>query len=208
MLTKKCAQCSFWENHKDNEGYVEFMMKHESECLINHVGSAGKMECDGIVSCFESSIETHKLCYTEYLGDGDSKSYSFVVEKNPYPDKPVQKLECVGHIQTRVGARCRKMKQAGNFKNIYSEVLDSKKRKRKKMLRLTDKDINKLQNYFGIAIRDSNAKTVYELKKAIAAVLYHCSDAETIGKRHQFYPTIETTWCKYQLVLLKGHRFM
>ena len=82
VITKKCAQCSVWENHKDNEGYVEFMMKHESECLINHVCSAGKMECDGIVSCFESSIETHKLCYTEYLGDGDSKSYSLVVEKN------------------------------------------------------------------------------------------------------------------------------
>ena len=155
------------------------------------------MECDGIVSCFESSIETHKLCYTEYLDDGDSKSYSLVVEENPYPDKPVQKLECVG-------ARCRKMKQAGKFKNIYSEVLESKKRKRKKMLRLTDKDINKLQNYFGIAIRDSNAKTVYELKKAIAAVLCHCSDAETIEKRHQFCPTIETTRCKYQVDIIKG----
>ena len=58
-------------------------MKHESECLINHVGSAGKMECDGIVSCFESSVATHKLCYTEYLGDDDSKAYSLVVAKNP-----------------------------------------------------------------------------------------------------------------------------
>ena len=22
VLTKKCAQCSFWENHKDSDGYV------------------------------------------------------------------------------------------------------------------------------------------------------------------------------------------
>ena len=81
VLTKKCSQCSLWENHKDNEGYVEFMMKHESECLINHAGSAGKMECDGIVSCLESSIETHKLCYTEYLGDGDSSRIHWLLRK-------------------------------------------------------------------------------------------------------------------------------
>ena len=75
------------------------------------------------------------------------------------------------------------------------------------MLRLTDKDINKLQNYFGIAIRDTNVETVYELKKAIVAVLYHCSDAETIEQRHQFCPPTETTWCKYQLDLIKGTSF-
>ena len=109
------------------------MRKHESECLINHVGSAGKMECDGIIPCFESSVPTHKLRYAEYLADGDSKSYSLVVANNPYPDKPVQKLECVGHIPKRVGSRCRKMKQDGMFKNIYSEDFDAKNKKRKKL---------------------------------------------------------------------------
>ena len=44
---------------------------------------------------------------------------------------------------------------------------------------------------------------MYGLKKAIAAVLYHCSDAETIEQRHQFCPPTET-WCKYQLDLIKG----
>ena len=89
--------------------------------------------------------------YIEYLGDGDTKSYALVVEKDPYPGKPVKKLECVGHIQKRVGARCRKMKQEGTFKNVYTDEVDPKTKK-KKLLRITDKDINKLQNYFGIGI--------------------------------------------------------
>ena len=105
VLTKKCAQCSSWDNRKDSNEYNEFLITHESVCLINHIGSAGKMECDGIVACFESSVESRELQYAEYLGDGDSKTYALVVQKNPYPGQPVNKLECVGHIQKRVGSR-------------------------------------------------------------------------------------------------------
>ena len=45
--------------------------------------------------------------------------------------------------------------------------------------------INKLQNYFAIAIRQSKGKTVYELKKEIGAVLFHCSEASNL----------DTRWC-------------
>ena len=41
---------------------------------------------------------------------------------------------------------------------------------------LTDKIINKLQNYVGIAIGQCAGKTVFEMKKAIGAVLFHCSE--------------------------------
>ena len=53
-------------NHKNTEEYTQFMMTHEAECLINHRSSASKMECDGIVDCFVSSVGTRSLCYTEY----------------------------------------------------------------------------------------------------------------------------------------------
>ena len=39
---------------------------------------------------------------------------------------------------------------------------------------LTNKMTNNLQNYFGIAIRQSKGKTVNELNKAVSAVLFHC----------------------------------
>ena len=59
------------------------------------------------------------------------------------------------------------------------------------------KFINKLQNYYGIAIRSSCHGNVYSLKKAIAAVLYHCSEASSLEAQHQFCPTGVDSWCKY-----------
>ena len=54
--------------------------------------------------------------------------------------------------------------------------------------RLTDKMINKLHNYFGIAIRQSAGKKVFEMKKAIGAVLFHCSEASDLDLKHQMCP--------------------
>ena len=64
--------------------------------------------------------------------------------------------------------------------------------------RLTDKVISKLQNYFGIAIRQSIRNTIYQLKKAIEAVLFHCSEAADLETRHQMCPRTADSWCKYQ----------
>ena len=44
--------------------------------------------------------------------------------------------------------------------------------------RLTDKIINKMQNYYGMAIRQ-NPGQLHEMKKSIGAVLWHCSDIHT-----------------------------
>ena len=54
--------------------------------------------------------------------------------------------------------------------------------------RLTDNVINKPQNYFGTTIRQSTGNTVYQLKKAIEAVLFHCSEAADLETRHQMCP--------------------
>ena len=42
-------------------------------------------------------VKKKGLCYVNYYGDGDSKSYDHV--KNTYEGLKVQKLECVGHVQ-------------------------------------------------------------------------------------------------------------
>ena len=145
--------------------------------------------------------------YIEHLGDGDTKSYHVVVSSKPYDDIPVMKLECIGHIQKRVGARLLKMMKNGDFKELYEdddEESNSKKRKKKKSLQLTDKDINKLQNYYGIAIRSSTGGTVWNLKKSIAAAFYHCCEATTLEQRHQFCPKKVSSWCKYQNDIING----
>ena len=98
---------------------------------------------------------------------------------------------CIGHIQKRVGTRLRKLK-CPNTKTVLSDG-----KKLSGQGRLTEKFINKLQNYYGIAIRSSCHRNVYSLKKAIAAVLYHCSEASSLEAQHQFCPTGIDSWCKY-----------
>ena len=69
------------------------------------------METEGVKRIFERSEEKHKLRYTQYFGDGDSKGLSKV--ENTYRDKglTVVKKECVGHVQKRVGTALRKLKR-------------------------------------------------------------------------------------------------
>ena len=148
------------------------------------------MEAAGLVDCFMSSAETRKLRYTHYVGDGDSKAYLDIVKNDPYPGTVVEKLECVGHIQKRVGNRLR------NLRNTMKTL--------KGRGRLTDKIINKLQNYYGLALRQSTGTTVYQLEKGVGAVLFHCSEASDLDTRYQMCPSTKDSWCKYQADKLNG----
>ena len=83
----------------------------------------------------------HGLYYTKFFGDGDSKSYSSV--KDIYSDVGVDvtKYECIGHVQKRMGTALRKLKKE-------KKCLGGKRR-------LTDRIIDKIHNYYGIAIRQN-----------------------------------------------------
>ena len=86
--------------------------KAEHRCTINHVGSAGSMEAVESKQIFQRSTHApQKLQYTRYLDDGDSASFKKVAESKPYGEEEIVKLECGGHVQKRVGARCRRLKQ-------------------------------------------------------------------------------------------------
>ena len=64
--------------------------------------------------------------------------------------------------------------------------------------KLTEKIINTLQNYFGIAVRQCTGTTFYQLKKAISTVLYHCSDANNLEAHHRFCTKTSDSWCQFQ----------
>ena len=66
--------------------------------------------------------------------------------------------------------------------------------------RLGDKEINKLQNYFGIAIR-ANCHSVTAMQKAIGAVVYNRSEANDPDARHMFCDKRQDTSCKYKTKL-------
>lgn len=154
----------------------------------NHKGSSASMEVVGVYRMFERSIRTRELQYTEYYGDGDSKGFMEV--KDIYGKNSVNKLECIGHVQKRVGSRLRKLKK--NKKGLGGKG------------KLTDKFIDKLQNYYGIAIR-SNAGNLKNMQSAVIAAFFHCCSNDN-KKMHGQCPVGPDSWCKYQRALYNGHQ--
>ena len=118
----------------------------------------------------------------------------------------VVKYECIGHYQKRVGNRLRKLRLrvkglGGKVKAKKEDKVQKKdegkvkKTKEKAKSRLTDALIDRLQNYFGIALR-SNVHTVPELKSALLASLFHVASCK--GNNFLTYcPQTSDSWCQY-----------
>jgi len=98
------------------------------------------------------SIKKHNLKYTVFVGDGDSTCFGAVREAccDEYGDfYIITKEECVGHVQKRMGTRLR----------TYKKKMRGLKLSDEKTVggggRLTDKSIDKMQNFYGQCIRNS-----------------------------------------------------
>ncbi|GFX59006.1 uncharacterized protein TNCV_3814401 [Trichonephila clavipes] len=140
-----------------------------------------------LFSIFERSLIKRDLQYTEYYyGDGDSKG--FLQVKDIYGENSVTKVERIGHIQKRVGSRLRKLKK-------NSKVLGGKGK-------LTDKFIDKLQNYYGINIR-SNVGCLEKMQSAVIAAFFHCCSSNQ-NPMHGQCPIGKDSWCKYKQALCDG----
>ena len=170
----------------ESEEYQNFMLNHK--CAINYTGSAPSMEPEGAVRMFRRSVQDRKLQYTSYIGDGDS--YLAVKESKPYGNKTVQKLECVGHVQKRMGTNLRNLKKSLSGKKLSDGKTISGRG------RLTDQKIDKLQIFYGLAIR-RNKGDIENMKKEVLAGLYHSSSSDD-NPQHHYCPTGETSWCKWQ----------
>ena len=103
--------------------------------------------------------------YIQLIGDGDSKTYPSILAADPHSGTPVEKLESIGHIKKRIGSMLR------NLRSKHKEKLSDGKGISVHG-RLTEKMINKLQNLYGIVLRQNVKKTVHKMKVAIGAVLY------------------------------------
>lgn len=189
ILTNYCRACSQWSVEQQSSlEYKEWKKSHH--CNLNHSGSAASMEPEGALRIFSRSIEEKGLRYTQYLGDGDSASYLKVRESKPYGDIMVTKAECIGHIQKRVGARLRRLCTQYKGKKLDDEKPLTGKN------RLTNKTIDTLQNYFGMAIRH-NTHSLPDMVNAVWASLYHVSSTNE-NPNHTLCPTGDESWCKWQ----------
>ena len=188
VMSDKCTQCQKWKKKESDPRYEEWKATHN--CKINHVGSANSMETVGALRIFKRSFQTRGLKYKNMLGDGDSSTYNKIVQSKPYGDECIpNKMECIGHVQKRVGSRLRKLKnQSKGVKLADGKGLAGKGR-------LADSKIDVLQNYYGLAVRE-NLSDVGEMATAIEASLYHVASTDE-NPQHHLCPDGEDSWCGY-----------
>ena len=89
VLSKFCKSCSVWEAKKDDDPF-----KYSSPA----------MEAEGALILWSRSLERHNLRYKLVVSDGDNKAFTKVQESEVYgPDCEIEKLDCIGHVQKRMG---------------------------------------------------------------------------------------------------------
>ena len=125
----------------------------------------------------------------EYVGDGDTPSFKDGKDSNPYQNEiSIVERECIVHVQKRMGTRIRDLAKSKKeiLPGLTRKGVDGKGR-------LSEKNINILQNYYGVAIRQNNKFVPNE--ESYRATLFHCSNLKVC---HQFCPQSIHSWCKYQ----------
>ena len=122
-------------------------------------------------------------------------SFKEVVDSQPYKNFGIEpvKLEYVVHTQKRLGKRLRILVKS---RKGTTNPVDGKNK-------LSETIINSMQNYYGLAVRN-NRNYLYGIKKAVGAVLFHCTEMNDESSRHRFSRQTEGTWCKWQYGKLKG----
>ncbi|KYM99964.1 hypothetical protein ALC62_09280 [Cyphomyrmex costatus] len=183
-----CQKCKIWESKLNTVEFEEWHKNHVEfgECEANHVGPAGNMEVSAMIEMFQRSEENHGVKYKYYIGDGDSKMYTGVIQSQPYgEDFIIHKKECVGHVQKRMGKRL-----PGQTRR--SKSLSGKGK-------LTAKIIDKLTVYYGLAIR-RNCESVIKMNDAIWATFFHYKSTDE-DPQHDKCPAGADSWCDYQKAL-------
>lgn len=195
VMSSFCKGSSY-KGVKCGTRYEVWKKKHMKVCTKNHSGSTSKMEVDGMLRIFSRSEENRGVRYKNNIGDGDTKTFLQISSLNPYKDL---KIECVGHIQKRMGTRLRKLKsQMAGKKLSDKKTLGGKGR-------LTESLIQKITSYYGNSIRE-NKNDFSKMRKSIWAIWMHMVSTDSYPQ-HFFCPKDPQTWCKYNRATLLKHAF-
>lgn len=189
VMSKYCHQCATRTKLHNLIEEAEWQENHKLYCLRNYTGSSGGMESAAVLKMFSRSEIQYGVRYVNYLGDGDSSSFKTVADNNPYENCTIQKWECIGHVQKRVGGRLRRLVKEKK-RTPLEDGLPLGGRGR-----LTQKEIDSLQVYYGKAIRSNNS-SVEDMKRAVWSIYFHKLSTDE-KPMHNLCPTGEKTWCGY-----------
>ncbi|XP_071574866.1 uncharacterized protein [Temnothorax nylanderi] len=175
-----CKLCVINKNKMTDTEFDTWFSEHEDDCQANHKGSAGAMEVQGMLEMFARAENLHDAKYSNYIGDGDTKTFKALLQQ----DQEVSKKECINHVQKRMGSRLRKVKKT------------NKKVGGRGPGKLTDKLINELTIYYGLAIR-RNSCDVDAMRNDVWATFFHkiSTDEEP---QHENCPSGPNSWCKWR----------
>lgn len=199
VLSKACQKCALKKGKGlSDEEFEEWLLEHD--CDINFAGSSPAMESEGAVVLWNRSVERHNLRYKWMVSDGDSKAFNSV--ENVYGEIKVEKLDCVGHVQKRMGKHLLNLKARTKGKLADGRYIGGTGR-------LSDTKVKKLQKDYGLAIRQNTIRksnptrqevevAVYAMKKSIIAILHHNVKSDDPAKQHRYCPLGESSWCKWQ----------
>lgn len=237
VLSKYCHQCKIndaklsnaefeaWRtNHKCDQNHDGSSSSMEVAAAID-IWERSKsysgiryryMISDGDSKAYTSVRGTYGLCATcEKYGDmqktsKEYKSWTASAAYQKYVDEHeeetaqclcVYKMDCIGHVQKRLGKHLRTLHKAGGKLSDGKSVKGSSGR-------LTEGVIDRLQKYYGNAIRknvDPEAKTTAEIDAAVKkmrdginAVLHHSVATPNAVERHKFCPNGDDSWCKFK----------
>ena len=185
-----CMTCS--KHDSSSPDFEKWYSSHKEVCDINHSGSSSSMETEAAIEMFLRSIDKHELMYSTFVGDGDSDCFGSVKEacEKFSHEYIVVKEECIGHVQKRLGSALREYKR----KMRGQKLSDGKSVGGRK--RLTDHQIDRMQNFYGEAIRN-NPGDLEKMKSSISAILSHMVIQSHIPLKDQHAHCPRDGWCKF-----------
>ena len=188
-----------WDRSKDSGIHYKFMISDGDSKA--YAGIWNTYGCCDDCQKYENMDKRSK----EYKKWQESKDYEKWKEQHDSGEancSRVFKLDCIGHVQKRMGTHLRELR-----KKKQTKLKDGKSVKGSKH-RLTDKAIDKLQTYYGNAIRanvkpdklsaEEQKSQIAVIQKAIMAVLYHTCKISDETERHKYCPKGVDSWCSYQ----------
>ena len=180
LLNRTCEKCNRWSAERQNdtpEEYQKWYDTHKPNCFKNYSGSSQSMEPEAAKMIWSRSTEKRKLCYTTFIGDGDSKSYTQVSQMKPYDTLPIHKEECKSHVSKRVKKTLCKIKR-NTAKKSYVQC------------KLSEPKAEYISSNYSTVIVQHRGKSPAEMSKGLYIFLDHvCGD-------HSNCP--EDTWCRWR----------
>lgn len=132
-------------------------------CTRNYTGPSSDMEWQSIVQGFEKSVEMYNLRYMTVIADGDSSTYSKLLEKRPYQHRIIEKDECCNHL----------------LRNFRKQLESSATGCPRGLTKHVENNLQRIRKGISCAVKNRNSEQIDEnekvslLKSDISNVIHH-----------------------------------